>query len=373
MSRGRTRWLLLCFILLVGLIAAPLAYADDPVLGKPPAKDATFVAAMDGFDNVSTKSLVRGLQLQEGLVIRQSSIVDGKIVIPPAGLYYTTRAPLAKALQGDQILMLGKLYYLVDYTTRFDVVKDVTMKVGDCTPIGDGTKCWELSSISKSYAGQIPAATFQILKPSGNYYGTAFRVATDPLLIPAGALAWGSHNPAGSLLPGAPTDWQNSYYDNNVATSGQSYVVSDKVTGAEAHLLDAGTGAINSMLLTAKAPVTATLAAGKTMDVGKYKVRVAKVDTAAKSVDIEILSGTTVEAKATFGPVTDTLFEYLPEDPMARAKVALTHKDIHVHLNVFGTPFSNEGAALVAYTDMFEVTNPGDWPGDTAFAARPDT
>ncbi len=373
MSKARSKGLLLLIVLLVGLMAAPLAYAEDPVIGKSPARDATFVATMEGFDTVNAKSFVRAISMQEGLVIRQSSVKDGKVIIPPSGLYYTTRASLAKALQGDQILVLGKLYYLVDYTTHLDVVKDVTMKVGECAPMGDGSKCWELSSISKSYAGQIPAATFQILKPSGNYYGTSFRVSTDPLLVPASALIWGSKNPKGSLLPGEPTDWQNTYYDFNVATSGQSYVVADKVTGTEAHLLDAATGAIDSMLLTATAPVTATVGVGKTMDVGAYKVRVAKLDAEAKTVDIEILSGDKVETTATFGPVTDSLMAYLPEDELARGKVSLTYKDMHVHLNIFGTPFSKDGAALVGYTDLFEVTNPGEWPTDAKFLARPDT
>jgi hypothetical protein len=364
----------LCIVLLVGLMAAPLVSAeDDSVLGKPPARDATFVASFEGFQNVNTKSLIRSTPLQEGLVIRQSYVKDGKVVIPPSGLYYTSRAPLAKALQGDQIVAMGKLYYLVDYSARFDVIKDVTLKVGECAPMGDGSKCWELSSISKSYAGQIPAATFQILKPSGNYYGTSFRVATDPLLIPSPALAWGSHNPAGSLQPGEPTDWQNSYYDFNVAVSGQSYVVADKVTGTDAHLVDAGTGAITSMLLTTNAPITAAVSAGQTMDLGAYKVRVAKVDAAAQSADIEILEGDKVVAEKTFGPLTAELFNYLPEDPMARAKVALTYEDVHVHLDVFRTPFPDGKVALVGYTDLFELANPGDWPGDDKFAARPDT
>jgi len=373
MSKAGSKALLLLIVLLVGLMAAPLAYAQEPVTGKSPARDATFVATMEGFENVSTKSFVRAIALQEGLVIRQSSVKDGKVTIPPSGLYYTTRASLAKALQGDQILVLGKLYYLVDYTTHFDVVKDVTLKVGECAPMGDGSKCWELSSISNSFAGKIPTATFQILKPSGNYYGTSFAVSTDPLLYPVPALAWGSKNPAGSLLPGEPTDWQNAYYDFNVATSGQSYVVSDKVTATEAHLVDAGTGAIDSMLLTATAPVTATVGVGKTMDLGDYKVRVAKLDATAKSADIEILSGDKVEAKATFGPLTDDLYNYLPEDPIARAKMALTYKYIHVHLDVFKTPFTKDGVGLVGYTDLFEVTNPGDLPGDAKFIARPDT
>jgi hypothetical protein len=79
-----------------------------------------------------TNSFLRHLYLSEGLVIRQSHIQDGKIIIPPSGLYYTTRTPLSRAIQGDRILILGELYYFVDFSTRLDVVTYKDMAPGDC-------------------------------------------------------------------------------------------------------------------------------------------------------------------------------------------------------------------------------------------------
>lgn len=375
MFKKRRALLLLCVVVMTMLWAVPLASAEDPVLGTAPAKDAPLVAQMEGMQRISVKNFAKNSVQNEGVVIRKSSIQDGKIVIPPGGLYYSLRvSPQSRGLYGDQLVIAGKKLYFVEYGTSFDVIRDVTMKVGDCAPMGDGSKCWELSSIGYGFAGNIPGATFQILKPSGNYYGTSFPVRVSPLLIPASALTWGSHNPTGTLLPGEPTDWQVQYYGYNVATSGQSYLIVDKITGEEVHLKEAGTGGLTWMTLTETAPVTATLAAGKTMDLGKYKVKVAALDAKAKTADIEVLEGDKVVASEKLGPVTEEMFNYLPEDPMARDRLTLSTDEFTVHLRVYGgEPFVGEEVALVGYTDLVKLENPSDWPFDPRFVFRPDT
>jgi len=375
MSKKYSALLLVCTLIMTLFWAVPLVAAEDPVLGKSPAKDAPLVAEMEGFKRISVKNFAKNSVQNDGVVVRQSYIKDGKIVIPPAGLYYSLRvSPQSRGLYGDRLVIAGKTYYFVEYGTSFDVVRDVTMKVGDCAPMGDGSKCWELSSISYGFAGEIPGASFQILKPSGNYYGTAFPVRISPLLIPASALAWGSHNPTGTLLPGEPTDWQIQYYGYNVATSGQSYVVVDKITPTEVHLKEAATGGLTWMTVSETAPVTATLASGKTMDLGKYKVKVAATDAKAKTADIEVLEGDKVVASKKLGPVTAEMFNYLPEDPMAREKLTLSTDKVTVHLQVYGgEPFVGDQVALVGYTDLIKLENPGDWPDDPRFVFRPDT
>jgi hypothetical protein len=330
---------------------------------------------MEGFKTLTEESFVRRLGLSEGLVIRQSHIEDGKIVIPPHGLYYTTRTPLSKALQGDKVLLLGKLYYFVDYDTRLDVIKDIDYGLGDCAPLGDGTKCFELSSISYSFAGDIPRATFQILKPSGNYYGASFPVTTSDLVAEICEITGGTDNPAGSLPPGDPTDWQNTYYGLNVAPSGQTYVVVDEITDDSVHLVDAGTGAINWLWLAEEAPVEAVLGADETMELGDYTVKVVAVDPEAKTAEVQILnSADEVVAEKSFGPLVDELYNYLPEDPVDRAKVTLSYEDdVYVHWDIFREPFQDDKIALVGYTDLIRIENPAEFWLDDRFTVRPDT
>jgi hypothetical protein len=368
----------LLFILLLLLFVTPVM-AQDPdeggVLMMPPARDAAFVADMEGFQTTTEESFLRRLALSEGLVIRQSYIEDGKIIIPPSGLYYTTRTPLSKALQGDKLLLLGQIYNFVDYDTRLDVIQDVDFGLGDCAPIGDGTKCFELSSISYSFAGEIPRATFQILKPSGNYYGASFPVTASDLVVDICEITGGTDNPAGSLPPGEPTDWQNTYYGLNVAPSGQTYVVVDEVTADSVHLVDAGTGAINWMWLSEADPVELVLGAGETAALGDYTVEVVAVDTEAKTADVQILdSAGEVVAEKSFGPLVDELYDFLPEDPVDRAKVTLSYEDdVYVHWDIFREPFQEDKIALVGYVDLIRLENPADFWLDDRFIVRPDT
>jgi hypothetical protein len=277
-------------------------------------------------------------------------------------------------LQGDRVLLLGKLYHFVDYAIRFDVVKDVALERGDCVPLGNGSKCFELSSVGDTFAGDIRRASFQILKPSGNYYGASFPVSASPLTAATYEIAKGTQNPAGSLLPGEPTHWERTYYGSNVATVGQSYVVVDEVSADKVHLVDAGTGAIDWLWLTETEPVESILGPGDTMRLGKYQLRVAEVDTKKKTADVRIFEGTKLVAGKTLGPVTKDLYDYLPEDPLARAKLSLAYDDsLYVHLDVFRAPFPNGQVALVGYVDLMKLENAERWTPDPRFVVRPDT
>jgi len=110
------------------------------------------------------------------------------------------------------------------------------------------------------------------------------------------------------------------------------------------------------------------------MDLGKYKVKVAATDAKAKTADIEVLEGDKVVASKKLGPVTAEMFNYLPEDPMAREKLTLSTDKVTVHLQVYGgEPFVGDQVALVGYTDLIKLENPGDWPDDPRFVFRPDT
>ncbi|GAB6174308.1 hypothetical protein JCM15765_37860 [Paradesulfitobacterium aromaticivorans] len=364
--------------LLTAFTVTPALGASDRVLLKAPAKDAAFVASFEGFKDAKVNSLTgRSLSLNEGLIIRQSKIENGKIIIPPSGLYYTTRTPLAKVLQGDKVLILGKEYTLVENGTRIDVVKDVYVKNGESTPIGDGTKRLELSSISVDGNGfDAPKATFQILKPSGNYYGEDFPVEDDAKLsdITKGTLNQGTKKVQGSYQPGEKGEnWQIEYYGSSVATSGQSYLVADNVTAEGAHVKEFATGAIDWMLLSDKPAVEMLLAKGEKATLGDYTVTV--MDLTSNSATVELTSKDGKVTKKSLGPLTNESFKYLPADPIVRNTLSVRSEkeDVQVQLDAFRKPFHDGKVALVGYTNLLKLKNPGTWPSDNRFIVRPDT
>lgn len=366
-----------------GLEIGNVAYAADagqvtqlkPAWGKPPVSDAAFVAELPGIRTVAARGFVRVIPLYEGIVIRASAIQDGKIVIPPAGLYYSSRAPKVKPLQGDSMILLGQRWYFVDYASHFEIQKNIEFRVGMCRPYGDGSKCLRLSSISNDFAGQTPVATFQILKPSGNYYPTEFRVTTSELFLPAASLANGTTRQAGAIAAVPESPWYREFYGSNVATSGQTYVVADEVSESGVKLKEWGTGWIDWLLFSTSAPKTVKLGVGESAKIGDFTIKVTGVKETAGVVGVAILDGNgKVLASKSLGPLTTETRRYLPEDQLARETMMLRYEDqIQVEMDAFRKPFADGKASLVVYTNLVKLPNPAVWPGDARFVARPDT
>lgn len=369
-------------VALWGLLAAPLCLAADAprALMVPPAKDCAVVADFPGFKDVETTSYLRKITLNEGLVIRGSKVANGKVIIPPSGLYYTTRTPKTGVMQGDKILLLGKLFHYVDNGVRLDVIRDVTIAKDGSAPIGDGTKVLALTKVEMGANG-FPAAnsTFKILKPSGNYYGIAFPVETDPKFrrITNGVLNQGTGRSTGSYLPGVnQQNFQVEYYGTQVAISGQSYLIAEEVGPKATKVKEFGTGAANWIALTEKDPAQGMLAAGQSLKGGDYEVKVLEV--LPNGAKISLTNRKTGQAVSkTLGPLTQESLAYLPVDEVTRNQLVLRSADgrAEVQLNIYkeGAVFADNKVRLDLYYDVFRLDNPDQWPFDQRFIFRPDT
>lgn len=136
--------------------------------------------SLPGIQNAKSPSLTNvNINHNEGLVIRQSRIENGKIIIPQSGLYYTSRSGKAEVLAGWKVFLLGKEFSVVDTKVSLEVIKNVDIEKGGVAPIGKTGKALSLSSVSMNSNGfDAPTATFEILKPSGNFYGSDFPVTS---------------------------------------------------------------------------------------------------------------------------------------------------------------------------------------------------
>lgn len=376
MRTRKTRYLLVFVCLLALFVLYPVlpASAEGPVLMKPPAKDAAVVVSMPGLPIIPAKNLLRDVNVgPEGLVIRQSHVKDGKIIIPPAGLYYDIRVSLGRSLLNDPILLLGKIYTLVDTGNHLDVKKNFTLKPGERALYGDGSHALECS-ISTSFFSLIPEASFKILKPSGNYFGAAFGpVTTNPSVTSAHTLAQGTKFPEGALSPD-PASWTTVFHGSNVAVNELTYLVAKEVSKTQSTVLEWGAGAIDWVALTADKPIEATLGAGEMANLGQYKVKVVKVDAGAKTAEVQLLGADNkVLASKTLGPLNEQVLTLLPSDPVARETLILKHGDVQVGLDAFRNPFKGDKVALLGYTGVFKIDNAAPWKDDPRFLLRPDT
>lgn len=354
--------------------------ADARVLMTAPAKNCAVVAEFPGIQDVTTKSYIRKITLSEGLVIRKSRIEGGKIIIPPSGLYYTTRTPKSGVLQGDKVLLLGKLYQFVDQSTKLDVITNVWVDKKKGVPFGDATKRLRLSKLAMGANGfPVPNATFQILKQSGNYYGVAFPVATSNLFtdITSGKLNNGSGRKTGTYLPtDKGQDFETEYYASSVAISGQTYLVADKVTPKGAQVKEFATGALTSMLLSPNQPVEAVVGVGEKVKGGGFTAEVTKVGPNWADVKLTCDKSGAAYTKR-LGPLTADVLKYMPVDEERRARFILRDPAdrVQLQLNIYkaGGAFQNGKVQLALLTDLVKLGNPSPWAPDKRFIYRPDT
>ncbi len=377
LARSTAGLLAACFIAATATLAgAAPAPVDQGVMMKPPASNAAVVATMPGFQDVKYKTFFKDRVVNEGLVIRQTRIENGKVIIPKYGMYYTTRTEPVHLLMGEKTMILGKLYNVIDTDVRFDVLSDVFFKPKQAISFGDDSKRLELSSLGlndNGYAGV--KASFKILKASGNYYGTDFPVSADPTIgdITKGVLKKGTGKATGSYLPGEVGNWTREFWDRSANTSGQSYLVVESTTAEGVKLKEFGTPAISAIYTSEKDPVSLLLASGETGKVGDYTVKVLSVS--KDSATVELVSSEGVVTKKLLGPLNHETEKYLPTDHVTRAKMLVRSatNDVQVSLDIFRQPFREGKVALLGYYDVVRMANEEKWASDPRFSIRPDT
>lgn len=130
--------------------------APDRVVMQSPAKDAAVLAKMQGLVNNRKAKTLSGLSrtINDGVVIRKSTIKDGKIIIPPSGLYITVRSTNWHPFDNEPLTLAGKTYHAITDRYVRDVIRNVTMKKGQVLPSNaNKSRGWELSSVENDTYG----------------------------------------------------------------------------------------------------------------------------------------------------------------------------------------------------------------------------
>lgn len=377
----------LALLLAAGLPGAALADGVPPVEGsaamKSPAKNAAVVAKLIGLVNNRHEKTFLGTDrtINDGIVIRQSYIKDGKIIIPPEGLYTTARSSNWYPFDNEPITMAGKMYrVIVDRYIR-DVVRDVVMKKGDViTSNAEKSRGWELTGFEgwSTYGlADGKEAVFKIVKTTGNYYGDAFPVKVGTSITndaADGSLVNGSKQPAGHTVPDEANNLSRFDYGSNVASVGRSYVVVDKIDeNNNVHVRELGTDSCTDLYMSPTDPIKGAYAKGDSFTIGDAKVTVG--DIGKDSVDVTI-TGKSGKATTKKLYIDSKNAKWLMQSMVERDKCYVVSDDgkTLVHLDIRpGNPFKDGKVDLVAYTDVIDVQNGTDWVTDTRFLARPET
>ena len=123
----RHLWLKGASLALALLLPAGAMAASESALMQAPARNAAIIAKVPGFKAADLDLYLGQRRISEGVVIRKSFVRDGKIVIPPAGLYYSSRIASIGTMTNIEVMLLGKRYSEVDEAFEYLVLKNRVM------------------------------------------------------------------------------------------------------------------------------------------------------------------------------------------------------------------------------------------------------
>jgi hypothetical protein len=155
----------LAFLLLI----AAFSLADENPRGLPPADNATYIPQLGGLLNQTMHNQYgQKKDLAECIVLRSSSIKDGKVLVPAGGLFYASGTTNdARPLMRDPFLILGEESYLLSLKTSSAAKTDVKVESGGKALIDpSGYRIWYENSTD--HYGK-PYGEFPLVPPSGGW------------------------------------------------------------------------------------------------------------------------------------------------------------------------------------------------------------
>lgn len=327
-------------------LAHPIATTDIPappfsLIADRPVKPA-YVPGLPGLPQgvPVTDDFGRKPPKFDAVFIRKSRVENGEVIIPPGGLaYHEDTWGGQVALRGEPIPVLGKLSTYVDYDMSIVVKENVTIPAGQSVVVGGQVYQYYATVLHEKTANH----TLHVKTIAGTDWEWAFG---SPVLSPTQIDWW-----AGMRFA--------QLYNQGKATE----VTPQKM------VFEWLSGVRMDRLVLADEKVFAGLAgAGDEWKSGSRTVKVAGVDAAAGTVNIEVIENGSVVLARTIGPVKP---ELLIEDTEARKALIFEHDDIIGFLSPWPEPFKDGKANLKIYGKAYSLRYGEEYAGDRRFAVYP--
>jgi hypothetical protein len=331
-----------------------------------PDHTAPFVPRLSGLmRKVSRNRKGERLLSAEAVVIRGSYVDyrNNRIVIPPAGLCYTSRnARNIRTLAGESFFLLGRRAYLTTFSSGTYVRKNFDLDFWKNQPMGDGNLMyWQdellgvrnkaLRYTGMSYLDDRPVASLSLMKYSGNRWGAHFYLAQ------------------GMSLDEKAND---RYFMPDLFSEGATYIQPEYIGSNYVKIKEFGTPSLQSVSFTYKKPKEQPLGPGLTAKLGKYILRCDSVDERAGTVGLSLLdkSGAVVASKLV-GPLNEETNKLLPQHEETARMMQFKLDSVMAELDV-KNPFKDGRANLWLYTAIQELERDTPFEFDPRFVVRPD-
>ena len=164
------KWPLIAVFLAVFLfIAARSSSGEENPRGLAPGMDATYMPDLGGVLNKTYHNRYgQKRDLSECIVLRGSSVKDGKAYVPAGGLFYSSETSYdARPFMRDPFLILGEHAYLLRSTHKKVVRRNVEVKRGRKVLLdSSGYRLW--FDYATDHYGK-PYGEFALISPSGGW------------------------------------------------------------------------------------------------------------------------------------------------------------------------------------------------------------
>lgn len=327
-------------------LAHPLATKDlapppFSLLSERPVKPA-YVPGLPGLRSGAPAGddFGRKAPKYDAVFIRQSRVENGVVVIPPGGLAYMEDTWGGEvALRGEQVPVLGKTSTYVDYDMSIVVKENVTIPAGQSVVVG-GQVYHYYATVGHE---QTANHTLHVRTVAGTDWEWAFGA---PVLSTTQTGWWGG------------TKFAQLYNQGQAREVTREKLVFDWISGVR----------MDRLVLADERVFAGAAGAGDSWQAGARTVRVARVDAAAGTVDVEVLEGGKVVLRKTLGPVRKDL---LIEDTASRKALVFEHGDIVGFLSPWPEPFQGGKANLKIYAKAYSLAYGADFAADPRFAVFP--
>lgn len=355
-----------------------------------PDPSCAFVPKMKGLVRKRLENRAGEKMVSSEAIVIRASYVDYRkkqIVIPPGGLYYTSRnGRNIRPLSGESFFILGKKAYLLSTQSylvvrknfRIDLWKEQPMGDGNLlfwqdVPLGDGSKA--LRYVDSFLLWGRPVGILRVVKYSGNPWGANIIVA------PGFNGYSGSIKQAGvqalSMLAEAFSPAQDSslidkYFLPEVFAEGATFVVPRWVSPDYIEVSEMGSPGMDSFIFSYQEPQNLVLKNGEETSLGQYRLKVKNVDPSAKTAMLALMDAKgKVLVEKTLGPLTKDLFETLPQYNQSQQKIMLQYGDVHLELDL-SADISEKEISIYAATGATKIERDKPWPDDPRFVVRPE-
>lgn len=308
-----------------------------------PREDAAFVntdelpVLLSGKELPNRHGIMR--LVNETVMIRQSSIKNGKIVIPAAGLVIAEKGgEFNGPLNGEPISIFGQQAITVGQTEGYLVKKNFeVVNDGKAVPLGGhGTIALGGSRIRDRYMG--------VLRGSINFHlPKGFSAWAKKVVLPQSDIHQQGAIPVESIVSGRGleegfnTPPKPVFIGNRYDADASSWVSVDSMAENKFFVQEAGCVDIKDFSYTCQKPVFINAATtGHRVKVEDYEIIVVAVDSDAGTAEVAILRDETVVAKKNLGPLTPETYlvkNGIVQNMAVRESLSLQFNDIKVQLN----------------------------------------